>query len=429
MILKNTLNVLRDPDPPGQGSGGQPAAPQQAQPSQGQSNAAVSSGGLSPDQQKIAAAIDKANASAPPDKGPKQPKIHKSIFTAPSNAVLEQDFSLGDDAPIVEGEDRPSVKVEDTTKQNIDQQPPVKPAVKPQPQQPPQQKPAAQQQPPAKPGTQQVKVADAKSGAFDYSAFSPEETVVLKQMSNQAREFAAKTLKELKELRNQKPDVYYQHQDAYLLDPQYKELNTTIDYAAKEADHWKQQLLAIRQGKPWMLLEGFDDKGNPITKGPFKATDEADINVANALQVVSAQVAQMQNQRAGYGQQYQQRVKQDNAVLEAERQARFEWVKDPAKLEEKVDIGNGTQVSIKQLRDDFKNLFARYHHGNPVLEVAADMFTALQIYGARIRELEGNNQRQERITQDVLASEPNMETERGSGTPEKTDFDMAGLPD
>lgn len=394
-------------DPAGQDGNGQPP-PQQTQPNNDK--------GLTSDQQKVAAALDKVAAAQPePAVKSTQPKIHKTIFTAPPNAVLEKDFKLGeDDATIVDEKVEPVIKVEDTNKDNTKGKEG--------------QQQTQQQPPPAKSTDVKVDVK-VQPKPFDYTGFQPEEIAHLKQMSNSAREFTAKAIRDLSALRNQAPDLYFQHQEAYTLDPHYKELNTTIDFMGRESEHWKQQLLAIRQGKPWMMLEGYDDKGQPILKGPFKPTDESDIMVGNALQIVSGQLGQMQQQKAGYGQQYQQRIKQDNAVLDAERANRFEWVKDPAKLEEKVDIGGKVgEVSIKQIRDDFKGLFASYHRGNPVLEMAADMFVALQIYGSRIRELEGSNQHQKRVAQDVLSGEPNMETQAANGKSEKMDFSVEGLP-
>lgn len=393
---------------PGQG---QP----ESQPSPEPPSSPPDSGGLSADQQKVRAAVDKIAAAQPPSDAAKQPpKIHKSIFKAPPDAVLEKDFDV---EPAVVGDTTPTVKIEDTNKSNIHKDDPA-----------PKKVDAVKPVTPPPPKTTDVKVKPSDAKPFDYSGFAPEEQVVLKQMSNQARDFVAKNLRELNELKNRKPELYYQHENAYVLDPQYKELETTLGYVAKESQHWKEQLLKIRKGQDWMMLEGYNEKGEPILKGPFKASDEADINVSNALQVLTGEHNKMLQQRAGFGQQYQQRVKQDNAVLDAERAARFEWVKDPAKLEEKVDIGGKVgEVTIKQIKQDFKGLFASYHQGNPVLELASDMFAALQIYGARIRELEGTGQHKDRIKEDILNSEPNMETNKGEGKAE-VEFNTEGLP-
>ena len=252
-------------------------------------------------------------------------------------------------------------------------------------------------------------------------------------MSNQAREYAAKTIKSLKELQNKAPDLYFQHPEAYTLDPKFREINTQIDYADREARHWKNQLINIRTGKPWHALDGWDEQGRPILRGPIKPTDEHEIDISNALQVVTGQMQQLQQQKQGFQGNYAKQVQIDNGVLQAEMEKRFEWVKDPAKMEEKVDIGNPKlgPVPIKQIIQDFRGLFASYHQGSPILAVAANLFAALQIYGARIRELEGMTQHEKRIKEDVLASEPSPDnqTTNGKGAEGAGEFNLEGMPE
>lgn len=414
MILKNMLNVLRDPDP----------ATDSGAPPLSTTDSSQQTEGLSADQQKIAATLGKTadqQTDSPPTPATKQPKVHKNIFTPPPTAVLEKDFSIGDDDGAMVDGDPGNGKVEMVKADNT--KPPIPTPVKP---------PVAKVEPPVPPTkpTTDVKVKAGDSKPFDYTGFAPEEIAALKQMSTQAKDTAAKAFKELREMKAKAPDIYYQHEEGYTLDPHYKELAQNIDFTAQEVEHWKQQLLAVRQGKPWMLLRGYDDKGRPILDGPHPATDKDDINISTALQVVTGNLGQLQQQRANYGQQYRQRIQQDNAVLQAEMANRFDWVKDPTKLEMKVDIGGKAgEVTIKQMREDFKGLFATYHHGNPVLDMASNMFAALQIYGARIRELEGNKQQQQRLTEDILTSEPVLETKQDGGKQEGVEFDMQGIPE
>jgi len=380
---------------------------------------------LTPDQQKVASALAKGDAATQSADGnhPQrmiQPKVHKTIFTAPPADLLEKELDT-EGAP----EDLTDDKEEKTTTGKTDTTKETKPAAA--------EKGTKVDKTTVKPTVEvpQVKPGDAK--AFDYTGFTTEEAALLKQMSNQAREYTAKTIKSLKELQGKAPDIYFQHPEAYVLDPQYKELGHQIDFAAREAQHWKNQLINIRTGKPWMALDGWDEQGRPILRGPIKPTDEHEIDISNALQVVTGQMQQLQQQRQGFPTNYAKQVAIDNGVLKAEMEKRFEWVKDPAKLEEKVDIGNSQlgPVPIKQIQQDFRSLFAGYHQSSPILDVAANLFVALQIYGARIRELEGATQHERRIKEDVLASEPSPDnaTTNGKGAADKGEFNMEGLPE
>lgn len=391
---------------------------------------------LNADQQKVANAVNKiaaatapaATAEPPSETKVTQPKVHKIRFREPTAQELETKFDVDDEAPSDIKPDETTTTAGDDKKKTSATVAKVDATTT--------QKPAETAKTTADKGATKPTVAsttaiEVKAGAakaFDYSGFTPEEVGVLKQMSNQAREFTAKQIRQVKELQTQAPALYYQHQDAYQLDPGYKELQQKAEYVSVEKDHWRQQLINIRAGKPWYILEGFDDKGQPMLKGPLKATDESDVDVSNALQAVTGEMGKLQQQRQTFGQQYSKQVQIDNGVLQAERERRFDWVKDPAKMEEKVPIEGMGEVPIKQIREDFKGLFARYHHGNPILEMAADMFVALQIYGGQIRALEGSASHQTRLAKDLQETEPSPDTANGGNAAGNKEFDMEGLP-
>src|ERR1039457_3004985 len=59
---------------------------------------------------------------------------------------------------------------------------------------------------------------------FDYTQFSPQETINLKNMSRQSREWASGLIKETKSLSALKDASYLQHPDGYTLSPEFQQL-------------------------------------------------------------------------------------------------------------------------------------------------------------------------------------------------------------
>ena len=70
---------------------------------------------------------------------------------------------------------------------------------------------------------------------IDYSKYTADEVRELKQMSNQAKVFTARLIDEAKALRQTKENLYLQHEEAYLLDPGFKETQSIIWQAQTEA--------------------------------------------------------------------------------------------------------------------------------------------------------------------------------------------------
>jgi hypothetical protein len=378
---------------------------------------------LTPDQQKVAKALSntpegKAAAKALPDGVDKisvMPKIHKTIFTTPPGELIEKgEFKIDDGSPEdlqPEGETRQTPEADGTTKAGDKKVETAKPEAT--------TKPPETTPPPAeKKKTTDVVVDTKGTKGFDYTGFQPEEVTMLKQMSNPAREFTAKALRDFAKLRSEQPAAYYQHPEAYRLTPEFVSRATDYEYATREQQFWRQQLIQIRAGKPWNGISGWDEKGNALLTGPFKPNDEAEIDVSNVLQNVTNQAGNIQGELRGLQQNFAKRIQTGAAILQAERAKRFEWVNKPELLEETIPLPDVGDTKLKAIRDDFKQLFDTVHHNNPLMELCQDMFVALQVYGARIRALEGENQHEKTIREDVTRMEPSPETAaaRGDGS-------------
>src|SRR5271154_1686133 len=85
---------------------------------------------------------------------------------------------------------------------------------------------------------QQVKISDAKK-TRDLTGYTPEEQKHLTQMSNEAFEFTTQLLKKNKELEPLQESQYYQHENGYLLDPQYLNQVNTLQHALIEEQCWR----------------------------------------------------------------------------------------------------------------------------------------------------------------------------------------------
>src|ERR1017187_160472 len=266
--------------------------------------------------------------------------------------------------------------------------------------------------------------------SFDYTGFSQQEVVNLKNMSRQSREFAAKLIHENKQLAGLKDSNYLQHEQGYTLAPEYQDLQSKAYMANVEGQAWKQQLLNIRAGKPFRDVVGFNDNGTPKFGDEQPATDEADIRLSNNMQKCMSFAQQYQGQLQNIPQQFKQRIATDLQAMHDVQKQQFSWVADPKLLDYEMTTPNGDKT-IKQIKDEFKSIWPSYLQNSPAVDVASDLMVALQI---RTQELEQANTGKtiaETLKEEVLRGEPGStdkpikETEAIGGV---STFSLAGMP-
>jgi hypothetical protein len=270
-----------------------------------------------------------------------------------------------------------------------------------------------------------------KKAQRDYTGFTAEEQAVFKQMSHEAFEYTAKVVREKKELEKLKGATFLQHPEGYTLDPAFKEIQIDAHFVNKEFKYWQSQLERITNGEQWQPILKWDAEGNPVlgparTAGPMDA-EQVRLNMNQCLQI-SQQKQQAMQQFVG---SYQQRVQADNVAIQQERAKRFGWVADPKLMDEKVNVEGLGDLPIREVRTNFINMFPPYHHNSPAVEVAADLYVALQIYGAKLKEAEAGKQVAQIKTEEVLRAEPS-----GGGKPAAkgktfggvSTFSIEGLP-
>ena len=93
----------------------------------------------------------------------------------------------------------------------------------------------------------------------DYSKFTPEETEILKTLPNRAFAKASEMLLNIKakeaEIKNtqqgQLPKNWFEHENAFVLSPEFAQAQQTIGEADARISHWKQQLINIESGENW----------------------------------------------------------------------------------------------------------------------------------------------------------------------------------
>ena len=247
---------------------------------------------------------------------------------------------------------------------------------------------------------------------FDYSGFTQEEAVALKQMSTGARDFTIKLLKERKELASQTGGSYLQHPDAYVLDPQFNALNEDVTYAEKEAMHWQEQLIKAQNGEKWRPVEKWDARGNPILGAEQMPTVQAIEQMRMYMNKCNIFADQKRNQLQAFATNYKQRIQQDTNTIQSERARRFGWVADPKIMESTLVVEDGSEQTVAQVRNTLINLFPPYMRKETGVQVAADLFAAFQIIQQELREAKTTGAVVQQKVADTVRAEPT--TQRAS---------------
>lgn len=286
---------------------------------------------------------------------------------------------------------------------------------------------------PAVPETQPGMITIPKKNGkeFDYSGFSEKEVTFLKQMSNQAKEYVAGLIKENKQNAGLKDGSFLQHPNAYILAPEFVKFNQDEVFAQREFAFWQSQLAKINAGEEWTPLRGFDQNGNPVTEAARNPTTLDAEQVRMNLNQVNTFIQQNRQQMQQFASNYQQRVQTDLQNINAERSRRFAWVANPQLMQEKIQIEGVGEKTIKDAQTDFVNLFPPYLRNTPGVQIAADMWIGILIYGQQLKEAQAQKQVSEIKREELKRAEP---TSNARPAPAKTavngvsEFSLEGMP-
>lgn len=273
------------------------------------------------------------------------------------------------------------------------------------------------------------------SDTFDYAKYTPQETINLKNMSRQSREYTAKLIDENKNLSANKDGMYYQHEQGYVLNPEFQQLQSTNYYRQTEAKVWEDQLLKIRAGKPFQDIVGFDKQGNAIMSKEMQPSDRDELRISQNINDCRTAANQISAQLQQYPQQHKQRVDSDLQAINAEQHARFSWIQDPKILDYSLHVEGLGDRKIKDIKEDFRSIFPAYLRNTVGVEVASNMLVAMQIQAAELREARNGQQIAEIKKEEISRGEPSSETTPTKSTNQLTakgvpsEFSLSGMPD
>jgi len=233
------------------------------------------------------------------------------------------------------------------------------------------------------------KATDRVVKARDYSRFSTEDAKYLKQMSNEAFEHFAKRTEETAALQQKldstsdKERITADHPDSYILSEDYKEIYGKLLQAQQEQQHWRSQLLKIRNGDAWQNIEGYNDKGQLVMqKNSFKPTQQAEIDVEMALQEAVGLGRKFTDDLNGVSDTHKSSYNDAVTLLEREQNANFAWLTDEKVAKEKIVVPNTGATTIQELKDGFTEALPKTFRKHPMAELASNLFVTLQLQAA-----------------------------------------------
>jgi len=260
----------------------------------------------------------------------------------------------------------------------------------------------------------------------DYSKFDPEDAKILKTLHNRAFDYFSKRLLSVKQTEQEKqealaqvkqvteqaqgkilPSAWYEHPDAYMLAPDYQALNQKYDKISFESDHWQEQLIAIKEGRQWTRLLGYNrQSGQPVFSDPIDPSPSAEIGVLNAFNSMETAKQQIQSEALKLQTEFKDQYQQGSTFI------------DQALEKNIVKLMPELKPRKEQL-DAFSQLMPKVYIGHPLLKLAANLFAIATNQANVISSLRGGVNSQAAIQQDKRRAGPGaIKTVGGAG---KTD--------
>jgi len=270
--------------------------------------------------------------------------------------------------------------------------------------------------------------------AFDYTGYSPQEVTNLKNMSRQSREYVAGLIKEQKELSKLKDSTYLQHEEAYVLNPEFKQLQGKVYEAKTEGQAWETALIAIKAGKEFQEPVGRDPKTGALIFGkPRQADDRDEIRISQNLNACVGALNQSERELQNYPQQFKGRIQQDMQFIHEVRKAQFAWQNDPKLLEYSLEVEGQGQQKIKDVISNFKNLWPTYLRNSVAVDTAADLMVALMIRTSELDQAQKGRGVAEIKQTEAARGEPSSDAYESEENPNRDKripktFSLAGFP-
>ena len=214
-----------------------------------------------------------------------------------------------------------------------------------------------------KPSTQ---VQQPEKKGRDYSNLSAEEIPLFKKMGDRSFEVLKPIFLEHKQLKKDYEKLkseheasskvsFFEHEEAYQLSPEYKNLSANASSLDAEIDYWQQQLINIREGKNWAPLV-LNEKGQPAIGAEQDPTPRAEAIILNGLQQAHALKTDVTNKLTSIQSSFSSQHKG--------------FINGLAAVEKKVFEGADTATLDKAMATKLP-LFPTYLHNRPEIRALA----------------------------------------------------------
>lgn len=240
----------------------------------------------------------------------------------------------------------------------------------------------------------------------DYTGLTAQEIKVLKRLDNprfnalmpilKAKTEAAnkavalyqeleKTQKLLKE--GGVPSSWHEHPEAYQLSPAYKQLDTQYGQYEIVENHYEQQLLNIKLGKPWTSLTFNQQTGQFQQSAPHEASEQSEIWVSRQFNTAAQHKAQLEAKGAMLKEQFSGEYSRAKQHMEGE----------VSNLVSKLHPDIKPQTSDVE---SAKKAIPQQYKDHPLYEAVSTSLAVIIAQGRKLKEFYGAQQTTQRVQQD-----------------------------
>lgn len=258
----------------------------------------------------------------------------------------------------------------------------------------------------------------------DYTAFDAEEVKILKNMKNEHFAIMSKKLSEYKAAQTRAaemekkvaeqskmladrgtPESWLDHPEAFILSPEYKNLSSRYDALAQERAHYEDQLVAIKSGKPFQMIKGYDKAGNLVLSEPMEAGNAAEVHVMQLLQKYGAAETQLQSQVAVLQNTF--KTSHTNAATAV-----------MGELDKAINNLIPELRPVKESVDSYTGVIPPAFRSHPMTAVAAKQYGIIIQQAKMLAKYKEAETTQRRIKADVAAASPDTRAlPRSNGSP------------
>lgn len=258
----------------------------------------------------------------------------------------------------------------------------------------------------------------------DLTGIDKESFPILRKMDKDAREWVKARIRENTELKeklkqspNNLPANWFDHEEAYILHPEFRKNIALVGQVTKEVNYWKEQLVKVRKGEKWHDLTATKD--GLVTEEMLpdvNAEDELQSRIREGERLYREYNAQAYNIKS----LFEQQRNQSQQVIKAIEEKFFPQYREDKKFDE--------NKYVKQMRSTLQ----QFNQGNNIL---AGFLTNLYRFALeRCDELaERENEQKDKVEQEkerVKAGPTSSEIQGGKTKPlteEEKPFDFSAF--